>query len=249
MARSKSICRGRRTTGLNAGSDLPPMHNTGPRHFQVGICLAAILLAWPACHARAFGPAIGFKVGAQTLENPIDLNRTTRARFDLEISTALLHDDRLDLALSFGGLSLGSLSERYADVIDGVLIEETYRDAFRLYDIRLASRFYPFGSTYTVRPHIGGGIGYFQFVDDWRYEYAETVRDPHHPHIFRTFIDEYRGTDTLAKGFFSFATAGLTIPVGSWGELLFEFQYDFAKRDAGFDFGGPIYMIGARVRF
>jgi hypothetical protein len=41
----------------------------------------------------------------------------------------------------------------------------------------------------------------------------------------------------------------VTFPVGSNGEIMFEFQYDFEKEDKGFDFSGPIYLFGARFRF
>jgi hypothetical protein len=243
MTRTESIHQERHATPSNAGGDLRS------DRFPMSVCLLTILLSGSACSLGASGPAIGFKVGVQTLESPIDLNQTTRTRFELELSSGLFLNDRFDLAFAVGGSSLGTLSDRYADVVDGVLIEEFYRDELSLIDIRLAARFHPFGSHGAVRPHVGAGIGYFWFLDRWRYEYAETVPDPHFPGVFHTFIDEYRGTDTLGKGFFSFVTTGLTVPVGAHGELLFEFQYDFAKRDAGFDFGGPIYMIGARFRF
>jgi hypothetical protein len=214
-----------------------------------GVCLAGIVLAWSTCGLAQSGPGLGFKVGVQTLESPIDLDKTTRTRYEVELSTARFLDDHLDLAFTVGGSSLGSFTTYYSDEIDGVFIDETYDDDLSLIDVRLAARLYPLGDASTIRPYVGAGIGYFWFLDQWDYEYAETFEDPPFSGDFYTFIEQDDGTDTAASGFFPFITAGVTIPIGDQGELLFDFQYDFEKEDNGFDFGGPIYMIGARLRF
>lgn len=215
----------------------------------VAALCVVVLLAQASLSEGASGPGIGFKVGAQTLEDPVDLDQTTRARFELEVSSARFYDDHFDLAFTFGGSGLGTLSDEYVDVVDGVLIEESYTDRLLLLDIRLAARLYPLGDRSDIRPHVGGGLGYFWFLDRYEDEYAETVEDPDFPGTFYTFIDDDEGTETFAKGLFPFVTAGVTFPLGDNGELLLDFQYDFEKKDSGFDLGGPIYMIGARIRF
>ncbi len=250
MARTESVCRGGRMT--HPGPNRNPFSHRRRRdrnRLRLGVCLIGITLAWSACSFAASGPGIGFKIGVQTLDNPIDLDKTTRTRLELEFSTARFYDDHFDLAFTFGGSSLGSFSDYYADEVDGVLIEEIYNDDLSVLDIRLAARFYPLGDASEIRPYVGAGIGYFWFLDYWEYEYAETFEDPLFPGAFYTLVDEYEGTDTAANGFFPFITAGVTIPIGSQGELLLDFQYDFEKEDDGFDLGGPIYMIGGRFRF
>lgn len=216
---------------------------------RLGVCLIGIVLAWSACGLADSGPGIGFKVGVQTLESPIDLDKTTRARYELEVSSPRLFDDHFDVAFTLGGSSLGSFETYYPDEVDGVFIDETYNDRLSLIDTRLAARFYPLGGASEIRPYVGAGVGYFWFLDQWEYEYAETFEDPEFPGHYDSYVHESDGVDTAAKGFFPFLLAGVTIPIGDMGELLFDFQYDFEKEDNGYDFGGPIYMIGARFRF
>ena len=218
------------------------------RHFKMGVYLAVLLVGTATCTASS-GPGIGVKIGAQTLTDPVDLDKITRARVDLEISSPLLLDEHLDFAFTFGGLSLGSYDDYYSDVIDGTLIEESYNDDLSVFDIRLAVRLYPLGDQSRLRPYVGAGLGYFWLHDWWEYEYAETFEDPHFPGTYHTIVDEDEGGDTIADGIFPFVLAGLAVPLGHHGELMFEFQYDFEKEDSGFDVGGPIYMLGGRVRF
>jgi len=208
-----------------------------------------ILLGCAAVCAGASGPGIGLKVGAQTVDDPVHSGKTTRARYELELSSPRVADDHFDLALTVGGSYLGTVSDDYVYVIDDVIVEESYTDHLSLIDVRLAARLYPLGDISDIRPYVGAGLGYFWFIDRWHDEYSETFEDPGDPGTFRTHTEEYGDTDTLANGLFAFVTAGVTVPIGSKGELLFEFQYDFAKDDSGFDFGGPIYMFGARFRF
>ena len=216
----------------------------------VGLCSAiTLLLPAAACTAANSGPGIAVKAGAQTIESPIDLQRDTRARVELELTTPLLCDGHVDLALMVGGSSLGSVSEDYVDVYNGTLIEETFSADLALFDVRLAGRLYPLGTRSKVRPYVGGGVGYFTFQSFWEDVYVETTQDPDFPDIFYVFEDTQDGTDTLAKGFFPFLLAGVAVPVNSRCELLFEFQYDFNKQNQGFDFSGPTYMFGARIRF
>lgn len=247
MARTESTHRGGHASNSNPTGNRSTDHHRN--RFCTGVCLTGIVLAWSVCGLASSGPGLGFKVGVQTLENPIDLEDTTRTRFEFELSSARFYDDHFDLAFTVGGSSLGSFTTTYADEIDGVFIDETYVDDLSLIDVRLAARLYPLGDADGIRPYLGAGLGYFWFLDQWDYEYAETFEDPLFPGDFYTFIEHDDGTDTAAHGFFPFITAGVTIPIGDQGELLFDFQYDFDKKDSGFDLGGPIFMIGGRFRF
>ncbi len=215
----------------------------------VAMCTLAASLVWATACAGQSGPGIALKIGAQTLDDPIDLEKTTRTRIELEIASPVFADDYLDVAFSVGGSSLGSVDDDYVTIEDDTVIEESYLDDLFMLDIRLAARLYPFGHDRTLRPYVGAGLGYFWFLDYWEYEYSETFEDPHFPGVFHTFVDEEEGTDTIAHGFFPFVVAGLNVAVSDNAELLFEFQYDFDKEDAGVDLSGPIYMFGGRIRF
>jgi outer membrane protein W len=211
---------------------------------------ALIVFFWAAtCASASSGPGVGFKIGAQTIDRPFDTGKTTRARFELELASPLFGDDHFDVALTLGGSSLGSYSSEYVDYDGGVLIEQYSTDDLSLFDIGLTARLYPFGESERIRPYVGAGIGYFWFLDSWEDEYFETVEDPFIPGLFYTYASTDEGTDNLAHGFFPFVTAGLNVPVGSNLELLFELQYHLGKEDSGFDFDGPVYMFGARLRF
>jgi hypothetical protein len=212
--------------------------------------LAIVLFCWTTtCFARGTNSGIGIKIGAQTLDSPFDFDKTTRARFEVEISSPRFGNDYFDLALSFGGSSLGSYHDDFAFYDDDVLIEEFYSDHYSLFDIRLAGRLYPLGDNSQIKPYLGAGVGYFWFLDSWEYEYYETYEDPDFPGIFYTYSEIGDGSDTLANDLFPFVTAGLMIPFGSNFELQFEFQYHYDKQDSGFDFGGPVYMLGGIFRF
>jgi hypothetical protein len=214
------------------------------------VCSFVVLFAWTTAHAGGSGPGIGLKIGAQTLpHDPVGCETTTRARLELEISSPVFADNHIDLALTLGGSSLGSLHDYYVEEDEGLLIEEWYDDEFSMFDVRLAARLYPFGYEGWIRPYIGVGIGYFWFLDNWEYEYAETYEDPDHPGYYDTYVGRDRGRDTLAHGLFPFALAGLAVTVHRHVDLVLELQYDFEKKDAGFDLGGPIYTLGGRVRF
>jgi len=211
---------------------------------------AIMLLCWvTTCSAGGSGPGIGFKIGAQTLESPSDFEKTTRARFEVEISSPRFGNDLFDLALTFGGSSLGSYHDDFAGYEDDVLIEEFYSDHYSLFDIRLAGRLYPLGDNSRIKPYVGAGVGYFWFLDSWEYEYYETYEDPLFPGVFYTYSEAVDGRDTLANGLFPFVTAGLMVPIASNFELQFEVQYHYDKEDSGFDFGGPVYMFGCHFRF
>jgi hypothetical protein len=247
MARIESVRRAWHTPCQKRIPDPP----SKTRLFPVVLAMSgvAFLLAWAAPCDAASGPGIALKIGAQTLEDPIDLDKTTRARFELELSSPLMCDDHLDLAFVFGGSSIGSMCDDYAYLDDDAYVEESFDDHFFVLDVRLAARFYPLGGDRGLRPYLGAGLGYFWFFDKWDYEYSETYEDPFDPGTFYTDVGKEKGTDTMAHGFFPFVTAGLGVSISDNAELLFELQYDIDKEDAGIDLGGPIYMFGGRVRF
>lgn len=249
MIRTDSAHTGGLRTVPSPAGDSTSRHGLRRTPLSLVLCLIGLVLGSSSRGIAASGPGLAIKGGVQTLEDPLDRDQTTRARFELELSTARFFDDHFDLAFAFGGSSLGSHSETYADYVDGIYMEDTFEDDLAVLDVRFAARLYPLGDASEVRPYVGAGIGYFWFLDEWRDTYSDTIQDPQFPDIYHTYTDEYEGSDTPAEGFFSFVTAGLTLPIGSNGELILEFQYDFEKEDNGYDLGGPIYMIGGRFRF
>jgi opacity protein-like surface antigen len=250
MAQIESNNRWGQKRGRNLIHSFSIEHAGPANRCAIPICSAIMLLCWASISlAGGSGPGIGIKVGAQTMDSPTDLDKTTRARFELEIASPRFGNDYFDLALSFGGSSLGSYDSEYAEFVDDVLVEEFYTDDYSIYDLRLAARLYPFGDSNWLQPYVGAGIGYFWFLDSWEYEYYETYEDPYIPGVFYTYSEDGEDSDTLAHGLFPFVTAGLMIPVASNFELQFEFQYHYDKEDSGFDFGGPVYMFGCLFRF
>lgn len=250
MAQTESILRSWHNPGQNRVFSSPSNRVVSSSRCRIGICYSIILLCGTAtCIAGGSGPGLGIKVGAQTIESPFDFEKTTRARFELEIASQRFGDEHLDLAFTFGGSSLGSSSDEYTGFDNGVLIGQSFTDRLSLLDLRLAARLYPFGESARLQPYVGAGIGYFWSLDSWEDQYSETVEDPYFPGVFYTFTDVEEGRDTIAHGFFPFVSAGLTVPVRSNFDLLFEFQYHFDKQDSGFDFSGPVYMFGCCFRF
>jgi len=250
MAQKETIQRWGQQPNRNLFKNLYFNRTVPVNRYGIGMFLAILLLCCTTTSlAGGNGPGIGFKVGAQTLKSPSDFEKTTRARFEVEIASPRFGNDFFDLALTFGGSSLGSYHDDFAGYDDDVLIEEYFSDHYSLFDIRLAGRLYPLGDNSKIKPYVGAGIGYFWFLDSWEYEYYETYEDPFFPGVFYTYSEVVDGSDTIAKGLFPFVTAGLAVPVGSNFELQFEVQYHYDKEDEGFDFGGPAYMFGCHFRF
>lgn len=250
MAQKGFIQRRGQLPNRNLIQIVPIKQIVSVKHSKIGmICAMILLVGATTCFARNTGPGIGFKIGAQTLDSPFDSDRTTRARFELEFSSPRFGNDLFDVALTFGGSSLGSYNDDFAGYDGDVLIEEFYTDRYTVLDLRLAGRLYPLGDNDGIQPYVGAGIGYFWFRDSWEYEYYETYEDPLFPGVFYTYEEFGDGRDTLANGLFPFVTAGLTVPVSSNFDLQFEVQYHYDKKDSGFDFSGPAYMFGGIFRF
>lgn len=235
----------------NPNDTCPALCGAGPRRpLLLPTLVLLLMLGGTAVCSAASGPGIGIKVGAQTLTDPVDLDKTTRARLELEIASPLLWDEHVDFALGFGGSYLGAHTEEYIDTTpDGTYIDDLYTDHLSIFDIRLAARLYPLGDSSRLRPYLGAGVGYFWFHDWYENDYSDTFEHPPLSGQYVTVYDHADGDATLADGFFPFVLAGITFPIGSHGEIMFEFQYDIDKKDAGFDLGGPIYLFGARFRF
>jgi len=191
------------------------------------------------------GRGLSLKAGTQTFTSPLTGEETTRTRFELEVSTSRYADGRIDLALAFGGSSLGTLRDASTTVEDGLITDAFSVDELSVYDVRLAARFYPLGGgRRDLTPYVGAGLGYFRFVDCW--DDTVSVTDTASG---ITVTEAMSGMETVADGFFPFVIAGLTMSLGDRAELFAELEYDLSKRDKGYDLGGPAYLIGCRVRF
>ena len=238
MAREMSMSTSNQSKEHNVYSSLRVTRRCGL--WPMALCLVL------GATSSVYGWGVAVKGGAQRLESPLTFEKTTRARFEVEVSTGDVISDCLELALSVGGSSLGSVEDTFTTVGPGYVIDETLEDKLRLYDGRLAARVYPWGGAggrdpFQLIPYVGGGVGYFHMETHWKDTYVETGAG-------YVYIEEDDGRDKLAHGFFPFLTAGVNVPINSMSELTFEFQFDFEKKDAGWDLGGPIFMLGLRFR-
>jgi hypothetical protein len=216
---------------------------------RVALCCLVASLAWTAVCAGQTGPGLGFRIGGQTFENPIDSAKRSYLRLEMEISSPLVLDDHLDVAFVIGGSSLGSTHDEDSTVDGNDVVRQFYDDDLFLLDTRVAARLYPFGGHQSVRPYVGGGIGYFWFFDDYEYKRVDRVEVPPASGLSNSVVTKDRGTKTVAHGFFPVALVGLAVAVSENTEVLFEFQYDIHKEDSGVDLSGPVYMLGGRYRF
>ena len=208
------------------------------------VWIVTLLIA--AVSAAEKGGGFGVKSGMQTLTRPLTGEKTTRTRFELEVSTVRFLDGQVDLALAFGGSSLGTLRDASTTEEDGLITSATSVDHLSVMDLRLAAHYYPLGEgDRDLTPYLGAGLGYFQFMDIYEDTVCVSSTDP-----FAIITYTWKnGTKSVADGFFPFLMAGLTVSRGGRTELFAELEYDFSKRDKGFDLGGPIYLIGCRFRW
>ncbi len=234
VRRERHTCRPDRSAEPSGGRKLETL--------LVGLATLFLALALggttPCAAASGLGAAM--KVGAQTMENPVDRGKTTRLRIEMEAAGPLFFHEHLDLALMVGGSPLGSITNGHAHPD-----EESYVDHVSLLDLRLAARLYPLGASQPLRPYLGAGLGYFWLLDMWHSGERETYTDSEGD---TTIHYEDEGTDTLAHGLFPFGLAGLALVAGS-AELLLELQYDLDKADGRRDLSGPTYLFGGRIRF
>ena len=190
--------------------------------------------------------SVDFKGGVQTVQNPISLQDTTRSRYEVEFANSNLVDDHIEVGLSFGGASVSSITDTYTTFDSLGMIQDTFEDKFRMYDVRLGMRLYPINpiDRMGIHPYVGGGLGYYWLVDSWKDTHLETINSP-----YSEITEEDSGSITLAKGFFPYVTAGMEITVTPQAALLLEYKQDFQKKEDGVDYGGSIYMVGMRFRW
>lgn len=205
--------------------------------------LLGLLLVCPPTPASV---SIDARAGVQTLQNPVTLKETTRSRYEVEFANSNLTNDHVELGLSFGGASVASVTDTFTTFDDLGMIQDTFEDKFRMYDVRLGMRLYPVNPDERMRihPYVGGGLGYYWLVDSWKDTHLETIDSP-----YSEIVEEDSGKITVAKGFFPYVTAGVDIPITDQAALLFEYKHDFNKKEDGVDYGGGIYMLGMRFRW
>jgi hypothetical protein len=204
--------------------------------------LAAFFSVTP-CSAQF---SVDVKAGLQTLDNPLTLKETSRTRFEVEVATMAPANDHLEFTLGFGGASVSSIEDTYTTYDNIGMIQDTLEDNFRTFDLRLGLRLYPISpeKTASVHPYVGGGVGYYWMVDEWKDTHLETVNSP-----YSEFSTEDKGRTTLARGFFPYLSAGIDIPITDQVALLIEYKHDFMKKKDGADYGGGIITAGARFRW
>ncbi len=190
--------------------------------------------------------SIDVKAGLQTLENPLTLDKTSRTRFGVEFGSTVPSNDHLEFTLGFGGASVSTVSDTYTAYDNIGMIQDTLEDNFRTYDLRLGVRLYPISPEErdSIHPYVGGGVGYYWMIDEWKDTHLETVNSP-----YSEFTTEDKGRTTLAKGFFPYVCAGVDIPITDQAALLFEYKHDFMKKKDGADYGGGIITAGLRFRW
>ena len=186
--------------------------------------------------------SLDLKAGIQTLNNPLTLKDTTRTRYEVELAGTTPISDNLEICLGFGGASVSTVKDTYTTYDDYGMIQETLEDKFRTYDLRLGVRLYAISPEKegSIHPYVGGGVGYYWMVDDWKDTYLQT-----NPNL-KTEDD---GNYTLAEGLFPYVIAGVDIPITDQAALLFEYKHDFQKTKDGADYGGDIFTAGLRIRW
>ena len=113
-------------------------------------------------HSTSASVSVDVKAGLQTLQNPITLQETTRTRYEVELANSNLADEHVELGLSFGSASVTSVTDTYTTFDSLGMIQDTFEDKFRTYDVRLGMRLYPFNPNdhMGIHPYVGGGMGY-----------------------------------------------------------------------------------------
>jgi hypothetical protein len=219
------------------------MARTRTLHVYTLVGLLAVCFGTAPCLASF---SLDVKAGLQTLEHPLTLAKTSRTRFGVEVAAAAPSNDHIEFTLGFGGASVATVSDTYTAYDDIGMIQDTLEDNFRTYDVRLGVRLYPISpdKSDSIHPYVGGGIGYYWMVDQWKDTHLETVDSP-----YWESTTEDKGRTTLAQGFFPYLSAGVDIPITDQAALLFEYKHDFMKKKDGADYGGGIIMAGMRFRW
>ncbi len=219
------------------------MARTRTLHIYTAIGLLAACFGVTPCLAQF---SIDVKAGLQTLDNPLTLEETSRTRFEIEMAAMAPASDHIEFTLGLGGASVSTVEDTYTAYDDVGMIQDTLEDNFRTYDLRLGVRLYPISPEQSagMHPYVGGGVGYYWMVDQWKDSHLETVDSP-----YSEYSTEDRGHTTLADGFFPYLTAGVDIPITDQAALLFEYKHDFMKKKDGANYGGGIITAGLRFRW
>ncbi len=190
--------------------------------------------------------SMDLKVGTQTLDNPLTLERTTRPRYEIAVAGTSPGNDQVEVALAFGGCSVAHTKDVLTTYDSYGMLQDTYDDHYRMYDLRLGLRLYPVSPDEldSIHPYVGAGLGYYWLVDDWTFNHFETIDSP-----YSEYEENDRGHLSISKGLFPFVVAGVDVPLSDQVGLLFEFQHDFQKLDDGADYGGSLYTIGLRLKW
>ncbi len=184
------------------------------------------------------------KVGTQTLDNPWTYEQTTRARYEFSVGGTPYDNDHLEMAFAFGGCSVATIEDVVTTYDSIGMLQDTYEDRYRMYDIRLSLRAYllPLEERDCIHPYVGAGIGYYWLVNDWTFTHYQTDdRD------YSEYWEETNGHTNISRGLFPFVMAGIDVPLSDQAALLFEYQHDFQKTDEGLDYGGGIFTVGFRM--
>ncbi|MCF7975567.1 MAG: hypothetical protein K9N55_17255 [Phycisphaerae bacterium] len=214
---------------------------TIPIHLLVGLFLVGFMTT--PCLADF---SIDVKAGLQTLDNPLTLEETSRTRFEVELAGTTPASDNLEITFAFGGASVTSATDTYTSYDAFGMIQDTLEDTFRTYDFRLGLRLYPLAppDSDSIHPYVGGGVGYYWLVDQWKDTHLETIDVP-----YTEFWTEDEGHTSIADGFFPYVCAGVDIPITDQAALLFEYKHDFMKKKDGANYGGNIFTAGMRFRW
>lgn len=189
--------------------------------------------------------SVDLNIGTQTLDNPLTLERTTRPRYEIAVAGTSPDNDQIEVALAFGGCSVAQAKDVLTTYDSYGMLQDTYIDRYRMYDLRLGLRLYAVSPEEldSIHPYVGAGMGYYWLADDWTYSHLETTDSP-----YSEYQQDKHGHKTISNGLFPFVVAGIDVPFSDQVALLFEYQHDFQKKDNGADYGGNIFTLGLRVK-
>ena len=208
------------------------------------LSIGTLLLTVALCPSTWAVINMDLKVGTQTLQHPWTGEETTRTRYEISVAGTPDDNDQIEISLAFGGCSVGHAQDTVTTYDSYGMLQDTYEDNYRMYDVRLGLRLYPIplNDRNCIHPYVGAGLGYYWMVNDWDFTHLETTDSP-----YSEYWEEASGHTNISKGLFPFVTAGVDIPLSDQAALLFEYQHDFEKTDNGFDYGDNIYMLGLRL--
>ena len=163
--------------------------------------------------------------------------------WEVEGATEKILWDQIDFAFSVGyniGEDEGELS---------TIEEDIPEISTEMWEVRASARWFPLSRHIDViKPYVGFGVGYFDFLQ----EINEEGEYSHSDEFYDYYVIESH-SDTIASGFFPFFSAGLYIPIGKAEDnkmctvMQFEYRKDFDKEDDEFDLSGEQLTIGLGI--